>query len=164
MLTRESLAAGLGALCVAFNRAPTDELVRVYHGVVGPMLDEQQWERAVRRVLQGESYFPPPAVLLRYGLADGAPQARAVEVYDRIVREFEAGRDPGPREVRERYGDAAMEGFVSAGGSRAFSWCEPASEPFRRKAFVEGWVETVEQDPSRALPPGDAGMIGDGNA
>jgi hypothetical protein len=158
------MAAGLAALGVAFNREVTPQLAEVYHGVVGPMLDEQQWERAVRRALQSESYFPAPAVLLRYGLADGAPQARAIEVYDRIVREFESGRDPGPRDVQERYGDAAMEAFVSAGGSRAFSWCEPSGEPFRRKAFVEGWLETVEQDPDRALPSGEVGQIGDGNA
>ena len=94
-------------------------------------------------------------MLLRYGLAEGLPQARAVEIYDAIVGDFESARAGGPREISERYGTAAMEAFCAAGGYRAFSWCEPRDEPFRRKAFVEGWVDTVGQDPSFALPSGD---------
>lgn len=154
-MTREDMAKGLALLSTAFNRTLTDELAEVYHGVVGPRLDAPQWERAVRRCLEAESFFPPPAVLLRYGLADGLPQARAVEVYDSIVGNFESGREAGPRVIGEWYGTAAMEAFCAAGGHRAFAWCEPRDEPFRRKAFVEGWVETVSQDPAFALPPGE---------
>jgi hypothetical protein len=129
-------------------------MAEVFHGVLGARLDAAQWERAVRRSLEAESFFPPPAVLLRYGLADGVPEARAVEVYDRIVSAFERGHELGPREVAAEYGTAAMEAFCAAGGTRAFAWCEPRDEPFRRKAFVEGWVETASQDPGYALPPG----------
>jgi hypothetical protein len=150
------MAKGMALLSTAFNRALTDELVEVFHGVIGARLDAQQWERAVRRTLDCETFFPPPAVLLRYGLAEGAPEARAVEFYERIVEHYEAGETVDPREISERYGTAAVEGFLAAGGSRAFAWCEPASEPFRRKAFIEAWLETVEQEPARALPPAAA--------
>lgn len=154
-MTREDMAKGMAILSTAFGRQLTPELVEVYHAVIGARLDAQQWERSVRRALEAESFFPPPAVLLRYGLADGAPQARAVELYDRIVAHYERGEALGPREVSERYGTAAMESFVSAGGSRAFAWCEPSGEVFRRKAFVEAWVEVTDQEPATALPPGE---------
>jgi hypothetical protein len=161
-MTREDMAKGLALLSTAFGRQLTGELVEVYHGVVGPRLDAPQWERAVRRVLEAESFFPPPAVLLRYGLAGGLPEARAVEVYDRIVGDFESGREAGPRDIREQYGTAAAEAFCAAGGTRAFAWCEPRDEPFRRKAFVEGWVETVGQDPWYALPAAPATALPEG--
>lgn len=161
-MSREEVAAGLAVLGAAFNREITADVARVFHGVLGQRLEAEQWERAVRRALECESFFPPPAVLLRYGEADGAPQARAVEVYERVVRDYECGRHLGPREVEEQYGAAAMEAFVSAGGTRAFDWCDPDDEPFRRKAWVEAWIETTEQDPSRALPAGEAKRIGSG--
>ncbi len=155
-MTREDTAKGMALLSTVFNRALTAELVEVYHGVLGSKLDAQQWERGVRRSLEAESFFPPPAVLLRYALQDGAPQARAVEVYERILRHYESGEQLGPREVRIKFGEAAMEAFVSAGGTRAFSWCEPASVPFRTKAFVEAWVDVTEVEPMTALPAGRA--------
>jgi hypothetical protein len=155
MIAVREMAAGMAALAVAFGREVTPAVAELYHGVLGAKLDAAQWERAVRRALEAESFWPPPAVLLRYGLADGAPQARAVEVYDRLVRHYEQGEQLGPREVTERYGIAAMEAFVSAGGTRAFAWCEPGGEPFRRKAFVEAWLDVTEQEPQTALSSGD---------
>jgi hypothetical protein len=149
------MAAGLAALGAAFNREVTPQIADVYHGVIGPKLTEAQWQRAVRRALEAETFFPPPSALLRYGQADGAPQARAAEVYDRLVSHYERGDNLGPREVLEKYGDAAMEAFVAAGGTRAFSWCEPSGEPFRRKAFIEAWIDVTDQDPLRALPSGE---------
>ena len=162
MIDLRMMAAGLTALGHAFNREVTPQVADVYHGVIGPKLNAAQWERAVRRALDAETFFPPPAVLLRYGLADGSPQARAVEAYDRILAEFEAGRPMGPREVLQVVGRAAMEAFTAAGGHRAFAWCEPDDEPFRRKAFVEAWIDVVEQEPALALPDGETRGLIDG--
>lgn len=156
MIEVRQMAAGLAALGIAFGREVTPAVAEVYHGVIGARLDAEGWGRAVRRALECESYFPPPAVLLRYGQAEGAPKARAMDVYERVVRHYECGEQLGPREVGERYGTAAMEAFVAAGGTQAFAWCEPASVPFRAKAWCEAWLETVEQEPSRALPEGEA--------
>jgi hypothetical protein len=155
MLTVESMAEGLTALSVAFNRPITRDVGRIYHGVLGAKLDEQQWERAVRRSLEAETFFPPPAVLLRYGLADVSLPAKAGEVCAAIVRSFEQGKPLGPRDVREKFGTAAMEAFVAAGGTRAFEWCEAGNEPFRLKTFRESFIEVAEVDPRMALPAGD---------
>lgn len=156
MIDVRAMAAGMAALGVAFGREVTPAVAEVYHQVIGPRLDAAGWERAVRRALEAESFWPAPAVLLRYGAANGAPQARAVEFYDRLVAHYERGEQLGPREVSQSYGTAAMEAFVSAGGTRAFSWCDPKDEPFRRKAFVEAWVDVTHVEPQTALPEGEA--------
>jgi len=147
--------AGMVALGVGFNREITADVLDVYGRVLSRRLDTKQWERAVTRALEAERFFPPPTVLLRYGIADGAPQARAGEAYAAILSRFEGGRAMGPREVREQFGEAAFDAFVAAGGTRAFERCEPRDEPFRLKRFVEAWTETVDQSPERALPEGD---------
>jgi hypothetical protein len=147
------MAAGLAALGAAFNREVTPQVAKIYHGVLGAKLNPEQWERAVRRSLESEAFFPPPAVLLRFGAANGAPQARALEVYERVVNVFESGHYIGPRDVDQIFGGAALEAFVAAGGTRAFRECELRDEPFRRKAWLEAWLETTEQDPTRGILP-----------
>ena len=165
MISKAEMAKGMALLSTAFNRELTREVIELYQAVIGPRLDAQAWEHAVKQSLSRETFFPPPAVLLSYGLSEGAPLTRAVTVYEQIVREYECGRHLGPREVRDQFGAAAMDSFVAAGGTRAFEWCEPESEPFRRKAFAETWVEVTEQDPSKALPaPEPSRLLGDGDA
>ena len=156
MIDLERFRKGMEILGAAFNREITAELSEAFARVLSPRLDTTGWERAVTRVLEAESFFPAPAVLLRYGRAEGAAEARAAEVYERILASFEAGCALGPREVRERFGEAALDAFVAAGGSRAFAWCEPKDAPFRFKRFLDAWMEVVEQAPERALPTGDS--------
>lgn len=154
MIDLEAFRKGMGFLGAAFNRAVTKELLDVFGGVLSAKLTTEQWESAVKRALEAEKFFPAPAVLLRYGLGEGSPKAQAITAYEQILAAFESGRKLGPRDVREGWGHAAMEAFVASGGARAFAWCEPENEPFRRRDFAAAWVETVEQDPRRALPAG----------
>ena len=154
-MTREELAGGMALLCVAFSRKPTDELVELYHSVLGERLTSAQWAIAVKSALSEEQFFPPPAVLLRYALPSGVPRARAVEAYWQIVATYRDGRGLNKRQVCERFGVAGRDAFLAAGGDHAFEWCEESGEPFRRKAFVEAWVEIKEQTPLAEL--GDGG-------
>jgi hypothetical protein len=145
----------MALLCVAFSRKPTDELAELYYSVLGERLTSEQWETAVKSVLSEEQFFPLPAVLLRYGVPRGVPQARAVEEYWKIVETYQGGRGLNQRQICERFGLAGRDAFLAAGGDHAFEWCEESSEPFRRKAFVEAWVEIKEQVPLAEL--GDGG-------
>ncbi len=154
MIEIVEMAKGLAMLGIAFNREITPELAEVYHGVLGAKLDPTGWERAVRRSLEAERYFPPPAVLLKYGAAERPTHARAAEVYDVILGCYEGGVRMGPRDVRDRFGEAAMDAFLAAGGVAAFEWCDTRDQPFRRKSFLEAWSEAVEVEPAKALPPG----------
>jgi hypothetical protein len=151
----KAFRTGMESLGAAFNRAITPELLDIFGGVLAQKLSTEQWAKAVTRALEAETFFPPPAVLLRYGLADGSLAAKAGEVVVAIVRSFEQGKPLGPRDVREKFGTAAMEAFVAAGGTRAFEWCEAGNEPFRLKTFRESFIEVAEVDPRMALPAGD---------
>lgn len=150
-MTRKELAKGMALLAVAYFREMTEPVVDVYWGVLKD-IPAPDWERAVQTALRAETYFPPPAVLRRY--ATRPASSRAAELYEQILAEYERGNQMGPREVQERFGTAAMEAFVCAGGTRAFSWCEPASQPFRLKAFLEAWAEVADLE-RPALPAGE---------
>jgi hypothetical protein len=151
----KAFKAGMERLGAAFNRPLTDELLTVFAGVLAPRLSTEQWATAVTRALEAESFFPPPAVLLRYGADDRGLAAAAGDAYTKIVRCYEQGQELGYRQVEERFGHAAAEGFIAAGGSRRFAWCEPEDEPFRLKDFRAAYVEQAEVDPISALPPGE---------
>jgi hypothetical protein len=76
-----------------------------------------------------------------------------MEAYEDILSLFELGQGAGMAGyIREKWGQAVMLAFVAAGGPRAFAWCEPRDEPFRRKAFVEAFQEALENNPHLALP------------
>ena len=154
MISPQAFAAGMARLAVTFNREMTDEAVSVFADILRPKMTEAQWATAVKRATEVETFFPPPAVLLRYGLAEQAvnAKARAVEIYNAIVDGYQSGRGPHQRQVADAYGKAARDAFMAAGAAPAFEWCELASEPFRRKAFVEAYSETVSADPRLALP------------
>ena len=155
-MTSREFSKGMSILAVTFGREQTPLLMEAYFSVLKDLTAEE-WNRAVTSTLQAESFFPPPAILLKYA-RPVLPKARAAEFYVEILSQFESGRVLGPREISERFGTAAMEAFVSAGGVRAFQWCEPRDEPFRRKAFLEAWSECVGLNPS-LLPEGDKAKL-----
>lgn len=155
MIEKGKFQAGMHALGAAFGREISADVLRVFDGVLSAKLDEDSWQRAVRRCLEAETFFPAPATLLRYGLCDATPPtALAGHAYAAIVGAFEAGRNLGYRDVMELHGRASAEAFMAAGGNRAFAWCEPDSEPFRRRDFIQAYVEQVEAEPLLALPAG----------
>lgn len=154
MIDVKAFRTGMEELGTAYDRPITKERLDIFGRVVSPRLTTEQWKQAVKRALEAEKFFPAPAVLLRYGLGEGSPRASAITAYEQILHAFEHGEKLGPRDVGEKWGLAAREAFIAAGGARAFAWCEPDNEPFRRRDFAAAWVETVEQEPARALPPG----------
>lgn len=159
MIDKAKFQAGLHALGLAFSRVITADVMRVFDGVLSAKLDDESWERAVRRCLEVETFFPPPSVLLRYGLFDSVPTATlASEAYEAIIGHFESGGIYYAR-IKAELGPAAADAFVAAGGHRAFAWCEPDSEPFRWKAFKEAFAEQVESEPMLALPAGNDSQV-----
>lgn len=155
MIDRVKLQTGLHALGLAFSKKITPDVIRVFDGVLSAKLDDASWEKAVRRALEVETFFPPPSVLLRYGLFDSVPTATlALEAYEQIIGRFgNGGMHFG--QIKAELGPAAADAFCAAGGHRAFSWCEPESEPFRWKAFREAYAEQVDAEPTLALPAGN---------
>jgi hypothetical protein len=146
---------GMRKLGRVFAREMSKGVLDAFAEVLAPRLSTEQWRKAVARAIEAETFFPPPAVLLRYGADDRGLAAAAGDAYTKIVRCYEQGQELGYRQVEERFGHAAAEGFIAAGGSRRFAWCEPEDEPFRLKDFRAAYVEQAEVDPISALPPGE---------
>lgn len=155
MIEKGAFLSGLHVLGLAFNRQINPEVTRVFDGVLSAKLSDAQWEQAVKRCLEAERFFPAPATLLRYGLADATPpETLAGEAYQAILRRYEAGERLHFAQIKEQISRAAADAFMAAGGFRAFEWCEPDNEPFRWKAFKEAFLEDVEAEPALALPAG----------
>jgi hypothetical protein len=158
-VTREETAKGLALLGTAFNRALSDELVGVYHGVLARKLSAVQWERAVCRALEAETFFPPPAVLLRYGVANGSLAARASEAFEVILECYSSGEHLRHDEIAGRFGKAARDAYLAAGGRAVFDLVggegQERARSFALRDFTAAWRETVEADAMAALPPGN---------
>lgn len=152
MIDVRAFGDGMRQLGAVFNRQITDYVLEVYGGFLSPRLSTEQWAHSVKRAIESEQFFPPVSVLLRYGAGDRGLSAAAGDAYLRIVEAFERGQELGFRDVREKFGSAAADAFLAAGGSRRFAWCEPSDEPFRLKDFRAAYVEAAEVDPIAALP------------
>jgi hypothetical protein len=144
---------GMELLGAAFNREITKEVMDVY-GIVAERLDDEAWERAVRRTLETVEYFPPPAALLRLGMDYKPTAVSGSMVYEQILAAFERGEQLDSRSVRASWGEAARDAFIAAGGTRAFEFCEVKDQPFRRRAFLLAWDELVARDIEKGLKSG----------
>ncbi len=85
--------------------------------------------------------------------------ANADRAYDEILSRYERGHQVGPRDIEEALGPEAAHAFCCAGGTAVFAWCEPGrDEGFRRKRFMEGYVEAFEDSQAQrdALEAGKA--------
>jgi hypothetical protein len=162
--SKEVFARGMAALALNFNRDMTDELFVLYWAVLQDVPDEDL-DRAFRRVLQEDEFFPPTGRLARYAHQHRPPTADAAAVFERILGDYASGEHLIPRAVEERYGVAARYGFLAAGGIVAFEriggdGMERARE-FALKEFARAWAETTQADPRAALP-GPANQLPEG--
>ena len=164
MIEKAAFQSGMHALGAAFNREISEDILRVFDGVLSPILDDAQWQKAVRLAIEKELYFPPPAVLLKYGTTDRPVLVEGAEVFGKILNDYASGLHMSPRQVGETYGVAAGDAFAAAGGVMAFENCgSEASAQWVRKAFLSTWKEVVEADPQLALP-GPANQLPAGEA
>lgn len=157
-MRRENFAAGMAKLDVLPRRDPsTAAEVKVHAQTYLEALrdlSEDQWAHAVNTAVRLDRWYPQPVRLRELaGLAGTPPSAMAGRVYDQIVEAYAAGDKLSYGQVHDRFGEAAEDAFVAAGGRRAFEWCEPSGEPFRRRDFIACWKESVAAVPARALPP-----------
>jgi hypothetical protein len=153
MIEKAAFQSGMHALGAAFNREITEDVLRVFDGTLSPVLTDDQWQKAVRLVIEKEVYFPPPAVLLKYGTTDRPVLVDGAEVFGKILNDYISGFHCSPRQVAEQYGLAARYAFAAAGGVMAFENCgSEETAKWVRKAFLESWKDTVETNPQMALP------------
>jgi hypothetical protein len=117
-------------------------------------LADDQWLLAVTRAVRECRWFPRVSELRAFAAPDpGSQLARAAEVFEAILGEYECGRTLSHRDVVDRWGVVARDAFMAAGGVAAFQWCGDAdSRRWRLKAFQDGWREC--QQSVGSLPSG----------
>ena len=153
MIEKAAFQSGMHALGAAFNREITEDVLSVFDGVLSPVLDDDQWQKAIRLVIEKETYFPPPAVILKYGVTNRPVLVEGAEVFEKILGNYASGLHASPRQIAEQYGIAARYAFAAAGGVMAFENCgSEETAKWVRKAFLESWKDTVETSPQMALP------------
>lgn len=164
MIEKTAFQAGMHALGAAFTRDLPDDVLRVFDQVLSSKLDDAQWQKAVRLAIEKEIYFPPPAVLLKYGSTDRPVLTEGAEVFDKILNDFVNGEHLSHREVLARYGIAARDAYAASGGEMAFNHAgTEETAKWVRKAFLATWKDVVEADPQLALP-GPANQLPAGEA
>ncbi len=163
MIEKTNFQAGMHALGAAFMRDLPEDVLRIFDDMLSPKLDDNQWQKAVRLAIEKEVYFPPPAVLLKYGTTDRPVLVEGAEVFERILNDYSSGLHMSPRQVVATYGVAARDAFAAAGGVMAFENCgSEQSAQWVRKAFLATWKDVVEADPQLALP-GPANQLPSGD-
>ena len=90
MLTSEEVAEGMAILGSAFRRKVSAETTLIYHRILHTKLDRQQFETAVREVVEHEEEFPTVSKLLTYGEAvtrsDGVPHVHGMPLAEYLDR------------------------------------------------------------------------------
>jgi hypothetical protein len=154
-------ALGMAKLELCFRDASldSDSLRRralIYADELGDEMTDEQWAVAVKRAVRECRFFPRISELFAFALDPvGSALARAAEVFEAILEEYESGRALDHRTIAERWGLAARDAFMAAGGAAAFTWCGDAeNRRWRLKAFQDGWKEHEESRGS--LSPGRA--------
>lgn len=64
MIDKDQFATGMGLLGGAFGRDVDAAVSRAYYLVLNPKLSTEDFQRAVERTIEQETYWPSPAVLL----------------------------------------------------------------------------------------------------
>lgn len=128
MISDAAFAAGMHALCVAYDREPTEDLLNVYRGVIAPQLTDDEWRVAVSETLSTwrSTRLPPPAMLLEAKrrereAAEVAAANEAFRAVDRSAVEMGGGQRRRVHYVIARdLGPEVAEAFEAVGGHEAF--------------------------------------------
>lgn len=159
MIDRTALASGLHALGAIYGREIKPDMLEVYASVLDAHMTTEEFQKGVQRALSEEKWFPAPATLIRLGCRQTVPSVAAAQVYAEILDSYESGVPINRKAIEEKYGKAAADAFMTAGGSVAFEWCDPGDRPFRLKRFVEAFSEVAARDPVALLPAGETKLL-----
>lgn len=161
MIEFEAFVEGLTKIGVALKQPYGAASLTVYHDVIGPHTDGEEWPRFVAWALASQRWptLSPNVPALQEALREFRGQrpmlSEATEAYERVIAAGvytpEGGTTWNYRAIREACGDAAAEAFLAAGGNSAFAttW----NEDKRRERFVAMYAEAVREEPAAALLP-----------
>jgi hypothetical protein len=161
LIDRTAFAAGMSAIGLAVRQEADAATMALYHDILGPRTDADEWARFVRWALEGGRWTWLPKLVelqdaLREFRGDRPLLVEATEAYERVLQSgtyIGDGTQWIYRDIREKCGEAAAEAFLAAGGHHAFATTFRESD--RRERFLAAYQEAVRQDPdARLLPAG----------
>lgn len=159
-IDKDRFALGMGRLAGNFGRNLDGEVLRVYYRALSAVLTTEQFERAVARAIEGETFWPPVAVLVKLAGADAA--TRAEEAFShvlRVLREHGGYRMLPHAVFLDAFDEATKAAIRACGGLSQFpdGFGSPAPEFVRR--FVRGYLEAVGAPSAHRLHGGTADTL-----
>lgn len=158
MIDKDIFAANMGILAGAFGRVVDSAVVLAYYRVLSPKLTTPEFEQAVRIVVERETFWPSPAVLLNAI----RPKDEAEAALERVIDWL---RDSGgflhiSAEEFQAFPPEVKAGIKAAGGLRAIDLCSVEQLPKLERRFVEAFTEVrhpllIEGSRDKALPRRD---------
>jgi hypothetical protein len=172
-VTREAFRKGIGVLCAAYNREPSDALVAVYADAVrGHFTDDSDWLGRVAEVVKTERWWPPPAVLLADRVRSpeqdkAAEQIRLEQEAVSMCRAVErcmvynphSGSYHSESDIRAKLGDRAADCFNAAGGRAVFGSLDERVLSFAQRDFVKAWVGSRKVEGAKRLQSATRGSL-----
>lgn len=161
MIEFKAFVEGLTSIGLALKQPYGAASLTLYHDLIGPHTDAEEWPRFVVAMLQAQRWpgRSPNVPELQDALREFRGQrpllVEATDAYERVlaagIYTAEGGTTWSFRAIRETCGDAAAEAFLAAGGNAAFSttW----DEAKRRERFAAAYAEAVREEPRAALLP-----------
>lgn len=153
---RPRFAVLLGGLAIALpGKEPSDCLLRIYWQALRdlPLAD---LERAIETGIRRWKFFPTPVEILDLAQPRNL-EAEAGRVWARLQLLTDYAPTTGtywrPSRIQEELGDAALEAFHAAGGSRALETGDPY---WTAKRFTEAYTAIAGQHAAPTLGLGES--------
>lgn len=139
-----------------YGRELNELMTEVYWKALSDLTDAE-FESAATILLRQETDFPPPALFLALARprADLNAEAHRVMCQAMLLTEYnpEDGETWRASHIREQIGEAAYTAFLACGGAAGF---RDADSPYHgariRREFRDAYQQSVQADPSNALP------------
>lgn len=146
-IDQKAFAAGMGLICGAFSRTLDAAVSRSYYAVLNPKMTTEQFEQAVAIVLNRETFWPSPAVLLGTMATDDEAGLLALRHVNSTMGKF-GGFQHLPFSEYEKFDDATKAAIKAVGGLS-----EVANTPHDRYAGLQKrWVKAYDRAGQPQLP------------
>lgn len=158
MIDKEKFVTGMAVLAGAFGREVDAPIQSAYYRVLSPQLNDAEFERAVSRTIETETYWPSPAVLLGKVKQDTTAQALAsLEHVTRVTGQHGGYRFLAAETYHQEF-DAPTKAAISAvGGLAAIGNTSEERWPSLQKRFAAAYADSI--NPKLPAPAEQDGKV-----
>jgi hypothetical protein len=157
-IDKDRFLAGLAVLAGAFGREIDGPVQRAYYAVLNPKMTNEQFETAIQRTLEQETFWPSPAVIAGKVLADEQSTALlAFEHVNRVMSAHGGYRYLSHATYHEQF-DAPTKAAISAvGGLAEITNTSAERWPSLQRRFASAYIESKQ--PRIAAPQTDGRVL-----